>query len=89
MILSRPSFDRAYKKLTPAQAARVDNALARLEQSFGRPHLRAGIGVRSIGQFFECRAGLDLRILFVARAGDLILVTVGNHDQIRAFIKQT
>jgi hypothetical protein len=86
MILTRPSFDRAYKKLTIQQRERVDVALGKLEQSFGRPHEHAGIGVRSIGHYFECRAGLQLRILFVVRQ-DLVLVTVGNHDQIARFIK--
>ena len=89
MILQRPSFERAYKKLTMAQQSAVDVALAKLEASFGHPHLHAGIGVRSIGNYFECRAGLQLRILFVARSGDLVLVTVGNHDAIRAFIKSS
>ncbi len=87
MILRRPSFDRTYNKLTPQQQARVDEAVGRLEKSFGRPHEHAGIGVRPIGHFFECRAGLQLRVLFVARSGDIVLVTVGNHDAIRAYIK--
>lgn len=87
MILTRPSWDRAFKKLTVDQQHRVTGVLVRLEQSFGRPHEHAGIGVRPIGRYFECRARLELRILFVASKGDLILVTVGNHDAIRAFIK--
>jgi len=87
MILRRPSFDRAYDKLTPQQRARVDDAVARLEQSFGRPHEHGGIGIRSIGRFFECRAGLQLRILFVVRDGDLVLVTTGNHNHIARFLR--
>ena len=87
MILRRPSYDRAYGKLTPQQQERVNAALIRLEASFGQPHAHAGIGVRSVGSFFECRAGLDLRVLFVVRHGDLVLVTVGNHDHIRAYIR--
>ncbi len=87
MILRRPSFDRAYGKLTSQQHDRVKAALARLEQNFGQPHAHTGIGVRSIGSFFECRAGRDLRVLFVVRHGDLVLVTVGNHDDIRAYIR--
>lgn len=87
MILTRPSWDRAFKKLTATQQHRVGSVLVRLEQSFGRPHEHAGIGVRPIGRYFECRASLDLRVLFVASKGDLILVTVGNHNMIRAFIK--
>ena len=87
MILQRPSFERAYKKLTAQQQTRVDKAITRLEKSFGRPHEHAAIGIRPFGRFFECRARLQLRILFVVLEGDLILVTVGGHDDIRAFIK--
>ena len=87
MILHRPSFERAYRKLTAQEQTRVDKAITRLEKSFGRPHEHAAIGIRPFGRFFECRAGLQLRILFVVLEGDLILVTVGDHDDIRAFIK--
>jgi hypothetical protein len=87
MILYRPSYIRAFKKLSPEQQARVNLAIAKLEESFGRPHLHAGIGLRPFGGYFEFRAGLDLRILFVAHGGDLVLVTVGNHNAIRAFIR--
>ena len=87
MIRSRPSFDRAYARLTGQQRDRVDAAILRLEGAFGRPHLHAGIGLRPFGGYFELRAGLDLRVLFVPYAGDLVLVTVGNHDQVRRFLK--
>jgi hypothetical protein len=87
VILRRPSFNRAFGKLSPQQQARVDDAIRRLEESFGRPHLHGGIGLRPFGKYFEFRAGLDLRILFIPFEGDLVMVTVGNHDQIRAFIR--
>ena len=87
MILKRPSFERSYNNLTPQQQSAVDDALTKLEKSFGHPHEHAGIGVRTIGRFFECRAGLQKRILFVVRDGDIVLVIAGNHDEIRAYIK--
>jgi len=33
------------------------------------------------------RAGLGLRVLFLNEKGDLFLCFVGNHEQVRAFIK--
>jgi hypothetical protein len=77
MILTRPSFDRAFGKLNAQQQAKVNESIGRAEASFGRPHLHAGIGLRPIGNYFEFRAGLGLRVLFVASQGNLILVTVG------------
>jgi hypothetical protein len=87
MILTRPSYDRAFRKLNPTQRTRVNAAVARLEAVFGRPHLHAGLGLRAFGGFFEFRAGLDLRILFVAHQGDIILVTTGTHDHIARFVR--
>jgi|WetSurMetagenome_2_1015567.scaffolds.fasta_scaffold466343_2 hypothetical protein len=87
MILTRPSYLRSFNKLTPQQQARVNQAVGGLEAAFGRPHLHGGIGVRSVGSFFEFRAGLGLRVLFVASRGDLILVTVGNHEHIARFAR--
>jgi hypothetical protein len=87
MIYTRPRFVRALAALTPQQQARVRSAIARLETAFGRPHLHSGIGIRPFGAFFEMRVGLGLRVLFLAEGGDLFLSFVGNHDQVKAFLK--
>ena len=87
MIYTRPRFDRALASLTLQQRARVHSAIARLETSFGRPHLHSGIGIRPFGSYFEMRVGLGLRVLFLAEGGDLFLSFVGNHDQAKAFLK--
>jgi hypothetical protein len=87
MIFQEPGYERRYKKLTAQQRARVDSSLARLAEVFGRPHLHAGLGIRPYGPYLEMRAGLDLRVLFFADEGDLFLVCVGNHDELRRYIK--
>jgi hypothetical protein len=87
MIYQRPSFARRYKKLSRDQQARVNAAVVRFEAAVGRPHAHAGIGLRPFGRFLEFRAGLDLRILALPQRGDFFLVCVGNHDQVRAFMK--
>jgi hypothetical protein len=87
MILTLPSYERAYHKLTGDQKGRVAASIAVLEQGFGDPHAHRGIGIRRFGKFFEARAGRGLRILFVSRGTNIILATVGDHDEIRAFVK--
>jgi hypothetical protein len=87
VIFTRPKFDRAYRSLPAQQQAEVQAAIARVEPAFGRPHLHSGIGLRPFGKYFEFRAGRDLRILFLPEGGDLHLCFVGNHDQVRAYIK--
>jgi hypothetical protein len=88
MIYARPRYERAWRKLTPSQQAAANAAVARLEAAFGRPHEHAGLGLRAFGRYFEFRAGLGLRVLFLNESGDLFLCFVGNHGQVRAFIKQ-
>jgi len=87
MTFQQPSFQRAWKKLAPAAQTAVTAAVARLETSFGRPHLHAGIGLRPFGRYFELRAGLGLRVLFLVDGGDFFLITVGSHDHVRAYLK--
>lgn len=87
MIYTRPKYRRAFNSLTLQQQAAVNAAVSRLESAFGWPHLHSGIGLRPFGKYFEFRSGLDLRVLFLPEDGDLYLCFVGNHNQIRAFIK--
>jgi hypothetical protein len=52
-ILSKTSFDRAFKKLSPQQQAAVRAAVSRLPESVGKPHLHAGTGIRSFGKIWN------------------------------------
>ncbi|HUD47283.1 MAG TPA: hypothetical protein VMR33_10655 [Candidatus Baltobacteraceae bacterium] len=88
MIYARPRYARAWRNLTVAQQAAVNAAVARLEAAFGRPHEDSGLGLRAFGRYYEVRAGLGLRVLVLNERGDLFLCFVGNHEQVRAFIKQ-
>ena len=87
MILVLPSYERARKQLTEEQLERVQHTVSRLEASFAAPHSHSGVGIRKFGSFLEARAGLSVRILLVSRGPDLILVTAGDHDQVRTFVK--
>ena len=87
-IFYRPAFARSFKGLSAAEQQDVRAAQAQLSKAFGRPHLHAGLGIRRFGNYFEFRAGLKLRVLFVIESGDAVLVTVGNHDDVRRYIKE-
>jgi mRNA-degrading endonuclease RelE of RelBE toxin-antitoxin system len=86
-ILSRPSFDRAFRDLSPQIQAEVRSAITLLPEAFGKPHIHAGLGVRKVGKYIELRVGLKWRVLFMIRKGDVVLVTVGNHDDIVRFVR--
>ncbi len=81
-------FQREAAKLPDRDRSDVEAALVALAQSYGDVHAHAGIGIRSLRKnLFECRAGLRLRILFFARKGRCICQGVGDHDYVRAFLK--
>ena len=86
-ILSRPSFDRAFRSLSPEIQAEIRSAAALLPEAFGKPHVHAGLGVRKVGKYFEFSVGVKCRVLFMIRKRDAVLLTVGNHDDLVRLIR--
>lgn len=86
-VLTRPSFERAFKELHAETQAEIRSAAALLPEVFGKPHVHQGLGIRKLGKYFEFRVGLKLRVLFLLRKGDAVLITVGGHDEIVRFIR--
>ena len=86
-IYQRPHFARRFKKLAETDQQELRDAAARLPDIVGRPHLYSGLGLRPFGRYFEFRVGIDLRVLFLVEGGDVHLVTVGTHDEVRAYLK--
>jgi len=63
-------------------------AISQLPEAFGRPHEHSGLGIRKMKpNVFECRAGLDLRLLFVEEDDALYVTFVGTHDEVRKQLK--
>ena len=71
----------------PARHDEVLAVMAAALVSFGQPHLHAGIGLRRIPPFMECRCGLDLRLVFQREGDALVFHLCGTHDQVKAFLK--
>jgi len=69
---------------------RMESILATMRAAaaaYGRPHLHAGIGLRIIGGFIECRDALDYRLLFQRDGGSLVFRFYGTHDEVRTFLR--
>ena len=61
--------DRALKLRTRDRerkvVSKIDAALRLLPETFGQPHLHAGLGIRRLkGSYFEFRVGRDMRVVF-------------------------
>ena len=68
--------------------AAVADALNAIRDGFGQPHLHSGLSIRKLARnIYECRTGLDLRLVFEARKGTLTFDFAGNHDQVQAYLK--
>ena len=88
-ILTRPSYLRSLKKFDGRELAEINAAIALLPEAMGKPHIHSGLSIRKLGRTtFEIRAGLQTRVLFARESGDIVLVFAGDHDEVRAWLKE-
>jgi mRNA-degrading endonuclease RelE of RelBE toxin-antitoxin system len=83
------SFNRAFKKLTVDEQTAVQSSLSTLFDFLERrTTLPVGLGLKLVGKsYWEARSGLKIRILFELEGGLATFYFVGDHDQIRRFIR--
>ena len=78
---------RRLRELPKTESVECLLALCDLDESFGRPHVHSGLGIRKLGnKLFECRGSLALRFIFQDRPADLFISFLGNHDEIKALL---
>jgi mRNA-degrading endonuclease YafQ of YafQ-DinJ toxin-antitoxin module len=83
-LLATPRF------LASIPAQRREEVLAAMraaDAAYGQPHLHAGVGLRRIQPFMECRCGLDLRLVFQREGQALVFHLCGTHDEVKSFLK--
>ena len=84
----KPAFERSIQRLPPDRKARTKEAVQQLVVFFETKQQPHGLGLKRLrGGYWEVRAGLGDRVLF-RLSGDLVeFVIVGNHDEIRRFLR--
>lgn len=83
-----PDVLRRLKALQREERVQCLLALCDLAESFGRPHLHSGLGIRKLGErLFECRGSLALRFIFQDRPADLFVTFLGTHDEVKALLR--
>ncbi len=85
----KPSFDRSIKSLPPAEKTDVKEAVSQLIDVLSKDRqIHQGLGLkRLMGDFWEVRKGIKVRILF-RWTGDLVeFVLAGNHNDVKRFLK--
>ncbi len=87
-ILTKARFVRAYHRLSESQRRVVDSALRGFDHYLKTQQAAPGLGVKHLGRHtYEFRAGLDLRIIYLAHEEQVVLVLLGTHDEVRDFLK--
>ena len=88
-ILVRPSYARSLKTFSNQDLTDIKSAVAQLPELIGAPHIHSGLSLRKLRpSIFEIRAGLRIRVVFAREAGDIVLAFAGNHNQVRAWLKE-
>ena len=83
-----PAVFRRLRELPKSERIECLLALCELAESFGRPHVHSGLGIRKLGnKLFECRGSLALRFIFQDRQADLFVSFLGNHDEIKVLLR--
>ena len=83
-LLATPRFLRS---IPLSRRAEVLAAMKGAGLAYGQPHLHAGLGLRRIRPFMECRCGLDLRLIFQREGTALVFHLCGTHDEVESFLK--
>jgi len=84
----RPGLLRQLRSLDKAEKKEIGALLERVRLGFGNPHLHQGAGIRDMGRgIYECRLDLHRRLVFSVAKGFISFQMMGNHDQVRRFIK--
>ena len=79
---------KSLSKLNADQRTKAEAVLRDLVETFGKPHLHAGIGVRKLApDYYECRVDLRWRILLYHCGDKLLAYEVMSHDEVRAFLR--
>lgn len=83
-LLTTPRF---LKSVLASRREEVFQVMRGALVAFGSPHLHAGIGLRRIPPFRECRCGLDLRLIFQREGDALVFHLCGTHDEVKSFLE--
>jgi len=75
-------------RLSAGEQTLAKAQLLTLAASFGQPHKHDGIGIRKLkGAVYECRIDRALRAIFIWRNGAIWIEAIGNHEDVRRFLK--
>ena len=84
------SWRRWARHRSDSELEEINQRLVQLVETFGKPHAHAGLGLRRLREnAFEFRISSGLRVVFLLfKPRRLQLMMTGNHDDVRAWLKE-
>jgi hypothetical protein len=83
-----PDAQKQLLALPKSERAAVLLGLLEIGSAFGHPHVHGGLGIRKLrANLFECRAGLSLRVVFWYLPDGLWISLIGNHDDVKKYLR--
>ena len=87
-LIITAGVQRRLAELQPNEKRLCATALLELCEAFGRPHVHSGLGLRKLlPGVFECRGTISLRFVFRDTPDAVIVVFLGNHDEVQTLIR--
>jgi len=87
-IVILPSFERSLKKLTYQEKQQTAESLEAFNGMLVSGHFPAGLGFKKINHDkYELRVSIRIRVVMKAEGDTFYLVLVGNHDEVRRYLK--
>ena len=84
----KSSFDKTFKKLELNRKEKVMQAVSLLIDFFEIGKKTKGLGLKHLREdFWEIRVNIKDRIIFTLKEETVGFVIVGNHDEIKRFLK--
>ena len=81
-------FKKEVKALSKEARHIIGQAISDVQEAFGNPHVHSGIGLRKLRpRLYEARTDLGQRLLFEDRDECLFFFKLGNHNEIRKYLK--
>ena len=88
-LVAKAKWLRAYRRLSDHDQRLVDAAVMRFKYYLNTGQASVGLGVTHLGgRVYEFRIGLALRSIYVVEQEQAVLLFLGNHDEVRRFLKR-
>jgi hypothetical protein len=76
------------RRRPPAERRSIGQRIAEIQRAIGWPHLHKGAGLRKLrDEYFEARISRRERLIFENTPDALVFEFMGNHDQVKRFLK--